>query len=266
MIAIPRRLRAAARLIGVFGVTSFDIMRYLRPTFEGYRWQRGARLGRVWARQLSATVGLRVEQHGAIYRDGAIFVCNHRSYSDIAVLMSLMECAFLAKAELSKWPVLGFAARLGNTVFVDRTSAESRRRSRDNLKALLDEGLSVVVFPEGTSTAGPSFEPFRPGTFYLAAEIEKPVVPVAISYGSPEDAWVGEQTFVGHFLARFGNPEMRVRVSFGPPIFGKDGNELRRKSEQWIAAELARAESVGQVSGVSSLLESVNHAPTTQQV
>jgi 1-acyl-sn-glycerol-3-phosphate acyltransferase len=268
MIRLPHQLRAASRLIGVLGLTTANVVRYLsKPTLRGYTLRRGAVVGSKWAKQLNRTVGLRIEQSGAIYRDGAIFVSNHRSYSDIAVLMSLMECAFLAKAELSKWPILGLAARLGNTVFVDRSSAESRRKSRESLRRLLDSGLSVVVFPEGTSTAGPSFEPFRPGTFYLAAEIEKPVVPVAISYRNRDDAWFGDQTFVGHFLARFGKPEMRVRVAFGPPMVGRDGAELRRRAEQWIAAELAQNDlSMGQVSGISSFLESGNHAPTSQQV
>lgn len=169
-----------------------------------------------------------------------MLVANHRSWVDIPAILSCVECAFLAKHEMGGWPLFGALARRMHTVFVDRDSKPSRRHARRRLVDLLDEGLRVALFPEGTTSRGPGFLPFQPGMFHAAAERGVPVVPVAVHYDFEEDAWVGDDSLFGHFLDRFSRRSMAVYVTFGPALSGREGAALQCAAEDWIAAALAR--------------------------
>src|SRR5262249_6439950 len=131
------------------------------------------------------------------------------------------------------------AARLCGTVFVERDDRGSRKRSLERLGALVDCGERIVVFPEGTTSTGPGCLPFRTGVFRLAVAKGIAVVPVAIAYRDARDAWVDDESFVGHFLERFGERRMRVVVAVGPPMFAADPISLKRAAERWIAERLA---------------------------
>ncbi len=193
---------------------------------------------RAWAAHLSRAFGIEAIVETPMPAAGALIVSNHRSYLDICATMAQMPLSFTAKAELERWPIMGWAARTGGTVFVDRSSPESRDRTRQIIRERLDRGLSMVVFPEGTTFEGPGLLEFRPGIFRLAAEGGFPIVPAAIWYEEREDAWVGDDTFVGHFLRVFKKPVMRVHVAYGPPITGTDPEDLRVRAWTWVRETL----------------------------
>ena len=90
------------------------------------------------------------------------------------------------------------------TIFVDRTNQESRRQTREDVKDRLNEGYSVIVFPEGTTYQAPDLGKFFPGMFFIAAEGEIPVIPAAIEYLDPEDAWAGSESLLQHYFRAFG--------------------------------------------------------------
>lgn len=97
----------------------------------------------------------------------------------------------MAKRELANWPILGLAAKLAKVIFVDRNNSESRKKSRYTISQTLQQDISIIVFPEGTSYAGPGILEFRPGAFEIAAYNNISVVPVAIEYNDKNDACVG---------------------------------------------------------------------------
>ncbi len=200
------------------------------------------RLNRRLARALVRVLGVSIEVRGRVPPGVVLLVVNHRSYVDIPVLMAHVSAVFLAKQEIADWPLFGTAARLAQTIFVRREERPSRKAALAAIAAALDAGHAVALFPEGTTSAEPGTRPFRPGAFYLAVEKGIPVVPIAIAYGSPDDAWVGDDSFVRHFLERFGLPEMRVSVAIGPPLRGTDGGELRDAAEAWIGDRVDRLE------------------------
>lgn len=199
--------------------------------------RRVAEQGQRWAKEITRRLGVRVRVEGDA-PSGALLLANHRSYIDIAAVLFHTPCVMLAKAEVSRWPLLGFAARVGNTVFVERENQASRDASREALGGLLREGLSVTVFPEGTTFAGPGILPFRSGMFRLAAAEGLDVVPVAISYADRGDAWVGEDTFLGHFFTCFAKERIDVYVRFGPALRGTDWKSLKEQTESWVRSHL----------------------------
>jgi 1-acyl-sn-glycerol-3-phosphate acyltransferase len=235
------RLRALLRLVRVVHVlvgtrVSFGIAS-LQPDASVTRRTRRARRA---ATRLAQVLGLELHVSGFAPTEPALLVANHRSYTDILALLACIECTFLAKVEMSRWPLFGSLARRLGTVFVDRDCKESRRAARRRLAELLEEGRRVAVFPEGTTTRGPGCLPFQPGMFYAAAERGIPVVPVSLHYEHTEDAWVGDDTLLRHFFDRFARPAMRLHVRFGPALSHDDGAALRRAAEAWIAESVER--------------------------
>jgi 1-acyl-sn-glycerol-3-phosphate acyltransferase len=95
-----------------------------------------------------------------------------------------------------------------------------------------------MVFPEGTTVGKEELLPLRPGMFHTAAQSHLPVVPIAIEYQDPGDAWVGDESFVAHFLRQFRGRRKSVAVSIGPVMHGTDGEALKERVEAWMRQEI----------------------------
>jgi 1-acyl-sn-glycerol-3-phosphate acyltransferase len=111
-----------------------------------------------------------------------IYVSNHSSFLDLPGLAMIIPGEFrpLAKKELLKIPVFGLIAR-GATVIVDRSSGESRKKSMDKLKKVLADGISILLFAEGTQNRSKEMlQPFKDGAFRLAIDTQKPVLPMVV--------------------------------------------------------------------------------------
>jgi 1-acyl-sn-glycerol-3-phosphate acyltransferase len=76
------------------------------------------------------------------------------------------------------------------------------------------------------------------GGFQLAAIHGIPVVPVALEYGSAKDYWIGNDTFLPHFIQRFGEKNMCVSVRYGPPLRSDDADFLMTQTRQWIDEQI----------------------------
>lgn len=240
------KLRAVWRLAKVLAVTLFRICRlFAAAAAKGWSPQLMARHAREWAHSLVKTLNIDITCHGSFPNQGGqgvLMVSNHRSYLDIVVILSHFESAFLAKKELRSWPVFGYAAHVGNTVFVDRSSRESRKASRQALLERLDQGISVVIFPEGTTHGGPGLLPFKKGIFHMVAEQDIPVVPVGVFYKDRSAAWIGDDFFVPHFLRIFSKPRLAADLTIGPVIQNLPGEKLEQTCHQFIENALAAKE------------------------
>lgn len=236
-------LRVSFRLALLALLTSVTVWR-LRAAhaIRGPRPHADTRIGRSWARRMMRLLGVELEVHGEPPAETALVLANHRSYIDIAAVLSQVPCAFLAKEEIASWPLFGSAARFQHTVFVKRECRDSRKASRAGAVAVLRQGLPFAAFPEGTTSRGPGALPFFPGLFQVAREHGFPVVPVAIEYGDPADAWVDDETFVGHFLACFRKRRIRAVIAFGPVLRPDETDDLHGAAESWIRDRLEALE------------------------
>lgn len=237
------RVRALLRLAGFFGITLVHIIRVLWEAAgdrsPGERnGNHGSRILQRWARDLNRALGLDVTVRGTPPENGVLLVSNHRSYMDITAIGELAPVTFLAKQEVSRWPVLGYGCKLAGVVFVDRIDADSRRSSRDRVARRLWQDTSIVVFPEGTSHQGPGLLTFKPGIFQVAARNRFPVMPVGVEYEHPSDAWIGDDTFIRHFMQTFSRRRVRATVTFGPVMKGDDPVKLMKTSWKWIYSTL----------------------------
>lgn len=195
----------------------------------------------AWAQLLLPAMGVDLEVVGRenveTIDGGALLVSNHRSYVDVIALLGATPCCFLAKGDVADWPVLGKAAVRVGTVFVERDAQDSRTAARHAMRELLEAGYKVVVFPEGTTYRGPGCADFRLGAFATAQEAGVPVVPIAIEYAHPEDAWQDEG-FVAHFNRKFRRPTIKASLHIGPPLENDDAMELMNTTRDWIDTRL----------------------------
>lgn len=237
----PGHLLAGGRLALMLGVTVFCM---LRLAFHQMVSGRSARTthdhARRWSNWMLDWMGIRLSVTGSPPSQPVLLVSNHRSYLDVVALASNAPCFFLAKQELLSWPVLGHAVRMGQAVTVQRECADSRGQARSRVADMLGSGLSVAVFPEGTTHAGPGILPFRPGLFHVAAQGGHAVMPVAVEVEREEDAFVGEDSFLSHFMRVFSRPKIEVALAFGPVLQGADPERLRAICAEWISDRLPR--------------------------
>jgi 1-acyl-sn-glycerol-3-phosphate acyltransferase len=189
----------------------YEIADRLRPASPARALATLAR----WCRWALPWLRLHVEVEGAALDTACVYVANHRSYLDGPVLAGVLRAAFLSRADVASWPVIGPVARLTEVVFVDREDAHDRQRAVRQLLERLRTG-SIVVFPEGTTTGAPLPAPFRSGLFRHVHPLSVPIVPVTLRYSSRRVYWVDDlnawQHFKAHVLAA---PPLRVTVHIG---------------------------------------------------
>ncbi|MDZ7877249.1 MAG: lysophospholipid acyltransferase family protein [Saprospiraceae bacterium] len=186
------------------------------------------------ARHLVWFINIKIRQSGTPQDGNFLFIGNHRSYAD--PIIAAVAVAFLpvAKAEVEKWPLIGWGARITGVLYVKRESKQSRVDARMAIREGLKAGDPVLIYPEGTTSADPLTLPFRVSAFQVAAELRVPVVPITLYYGDPEDNWSGQESFVAHFLQTFSKPEMNVWIDFGKPILDGNWETLLAKTQTAI--------------------------------
>ncbi len=200
---------------------------------------------RVYHRNVLRIIGIRVRRRGRMSRHRpTLFVANHASYLDIAVLGSLISGGFVAKAEIANWPFFGLLAKLQRSVFVDR-QRRTTGEQRDQLVERIAAGRNLILFPEGTSSDGNRVLPFRsallgatePSRGGDAATLPELVVqPVSVSYVKldgcplgyhlrPLVAWYGDMELMKHLFSLAGLGRIEVVVEFHPPTtLAEQGN------------------------------------------
>ena len=117
---------------------------------------------------------------------------------------------------------------------------ESRRATRVAVKERLEDGLGVIIFPEGTTGPGPDLLPFHKGMFYTCAENGFPIAPVAIEFENDDLNWVNKEWFIPHAFRNFGNRQNNIHVSFGPSFSGNDAEKLLEDVRNWTQNESYR--------------------------
>ncbi|MFQ5525616.1 MAG: lysophospholipid acyltransferase family protein [Thermoanaerobaculia bacterium] len=193
-------------------------------------------VARTWSRGVLFFAGVRAEPafEQPLEAEGQyIFMANHRSLFDIPALLTTLpgQTRFLAKKSLFQVPIFGWAIKAGGFVTIDRKDLSTARDSFAIAVAQLDEqGVSVLVFPEGTRSISGEMLPFKRGGFLLALKSGLPVVPVGI---------VGSRDVQpkSSFKIRPG----RVRVHYGVPVpVQAFGVSKKQELIQEVRAEVER--------------------------
>jgi 1-acyl-sn-glycerol-3-phosphate acyltransferase len=171
-----------------------------------------------WCRVLLKVLGIRVSMNPLQTErpETRMIVANHVSYLDIPVIAALSPSLFLAKVEVSRWPLIGWIARAMGMLFVRRERLKDRASAINEISAKLALGLNVTVFPEGTtSLTGPlrGQIPYFAGAFRAARNQRVPVEVLYLEYSPLEkSAWLGEDPFLKHFWNLLDMESIQVRI------------------------------------------------------
>ena len=161
----------------------FYLICYLLPEPQKTRWHR--QVSKLWMGLYLFLSGCRFKVTGKEVFDtttNAVIVCNHNSLIDIPVSFPFLSRAnkTIAKKSFSKIPIFGLIYTFG-TVLVDRRDERSRKQSVDDMKKVLDTGLDMLIYPEGTrNRTNEPLKSFHNGAFKLAIDTNKPIIPVVL--------------------------------------------------------------------------------------
>jgi 1-acyl-sn-glycerol-3-phosphate acyltransferase len=199
---------------------------------------------RLWSHGLMRIFGFRVVRHGQPHAGSALVVANHLSWLDIELIHSQRAVEFVAKAEIARWPLVGWLARRAGTIYHRRGSTESLASVAQMMVERLQSGAQVGVFPEGGTTDGSRVRVFHARIFQTAVEAGVPVQPVALRYlrnGQPNPAvpFLDGENFFVNFVRLLGEPAMVAEVHFLEPL--TPGGDGRRRLAEGARARIQQA-------------------------
>ncbi|MFW8636356.1 lysophospholipid acyltransferase family protein [Cribrihabitans pelagius] len=210
------------------GLACLLLLRLLeRPLFRQHR-PLTPFLTQTVCRGALAILGLRCCSRGRIMRHPGAVVANHASWLDIFVLNAHKRVYFVSKAEVARWPGIGWLARATGTVFIERDRKKARAQT-ELFRERLAAGHKLLFFPEGTSTDGlrvlsfktTLFAPFFNDGLRHASHIQ----PVSLRYRAPAGAparfygWWGDMSFGPHLLKVLSAPRQGVvEVAWHTPL------------------------------------------------
>jgi 1-acyl-sn-glycerol-3-phosphate acyltransferase len=245
---VGRRLRAVWRLLRV-------VAHMLRGSWIALlcfpRLGPTARAARIqwWAARTLALMGVRLEASGTPRPGAKLLVANHISWLDIVAMHAVCpEARFVSKADVKRWPLLGALVGAAGTLFIERERKRDALRVVHQMAEALQDGQTVAIFPEGTTSDGHTLLPFHANLLQAAIASEAPVQPVALRYAdalapvSQAVAYIGDISLVQSlwWVACAEGLVARVQVLPAESVRHADRRRLAEDLAAQIAAALAR--------------------------
>lgn len=226
--------------IGVFGHLLFFKSPELLSKWISY-------FAQWWARVTCLVLGIHIRIDGdAEINPGSLIVANHVGSPDIFVLGACFNGFFVSKSEIADWPLFNWLARLGMTIFADRSKRHQVKVVIAEIERRLKADHSVILFPEAQATDGTDVVPFKSGVFEAAVGAGRPVVPVTIRYhdgNHPTIAYYGD-SFASHILALLKTPRLKATVTIFQEIqAGSDRQAFAKDSYEVIREKVLNGES-----------------------
>ncbi len=193
-----------------------------------YLW-RLLGLDRTWPRVFLSGVGvcagLQIRRHGKRVH-GALLLSNHVSWLDILALSHAANSAYVAHDGLAQSGFLKWLCDMNETVFIARHRRADVSQQADDIRAAMNHGGTLTLFPEGTTSDGTGLLPFKSSLLGALEPLPEGAViqPVLLSYpDAPDMAWVGDEPGLDNFkriLARV--RPVRLNVHFLSPLAGEE--------------------------------------------
>jgi 1-acyl-sn-glycerol-3-phosphate acyltransferase len=240
-------LRVSAFLLALVLVLPFVILGILVAKLFRNR-QTNEFILVYWSRLLCFICGLKVYVHGQKPESPVLLLANHVSWLDIPIIHSLMLAGFVAKSEIKYWPIIGWVTMAGDTLFLKRGNAESRKGVLNQIKKRLSNGRSVAIFPEGTVTDGSYLRTFHRQLVHAAVETKTPVLPVAIKFlnadGTRNDqvGFLNDELFLVHVWRVLSLPNSVVEIHCGELVTDYDSGAraVTQQARAYVEQELLK--------------------------
>lgn len=176
-----------------------------------------------WASATAKIAKMRIEVRGRLPRPPFFLVSNHLSYMDVAAFRCIVNGIFLAKSEVENWFFVGSIVSSFGTIFINRNNRRDILRAGREIVEQIERGESLIVFPEGTSTAGQEVLPFKSPFLEFAVETNSPVSYASISYRTADKdvkpskmiCWWEDISFARHLWRLFQIETFTAIIVFG---------------------------------------------------
>lgn len=178
-------------------------------------------LKRWWLIWFAKILNLKIKFKGKISKTPALVISNHISWMDIVVLGHLIPGYFVSKSDVLDWPIIGYLARQGGTVFIRRGDKQQVRSTTEKMLWLLKQNRSILAFPEGTTSEGDVILPFHSSLFQPAVLGKSNIQPVLIQYEGKAKTlapFIGEDEFITHLFRILALPKVEVCLTILPII------------------------------------------------
>jgi 1-acyl-sn-glycerol-3-phosphate acyltransferase len=182
-----------------------------------------------WCKYLLNAFNIRVTATGNVPTNpnnmyNTMVVANHISWADIHALTSILPLRFIAKFEISTWPVFGYLATKANALFIDRAKRRDAAKTVAITRQSLLSGDNICLFPEGTTTDGTEIKPFKSSLIQAAIEAKATIQPVVVRYplsdgrANTELAYAGNTTLRESMQLALSQKYPQVHLHFLPAI------------------------------------------------
>jgi 1-acyl-sn-glycerol-3-phosphate acyltransferase len=201
-----------------------------------------------WSRQLLTifNIGVQIEGRQSIPSEGGyLVVANHVSWLDIFVLNAIHPSRFIAKSEVRDWPIIGWMSQRTGTVFIERALRQNAAAINLRLSMLMGQGVSVGLFPEGTTTDGKQVGHFHSALIQPAVDASAKICPIALCYQdqagehSSEASFIGDMTLMQSIWQLLRCSHLNALVVFTPALSA--ANENRRVLARAAQGAIANA-------------------------
>jgi 1-acyl-sn-glycerol-3-phosphate acyltransferase len=225
---------------------------------------------RRWSHRLLRILRIEARLHGvALDRPsgGFVIVANHVSWLDIFVLNAWQPSRFVAKAELARWPLIGWLIAGVGTLFIDRSNRRHAHDINRHAADALARGDVVAVFPEAATSDGRNVLHFHGSLLQPIVDFEGHVQPIAIRYRtaagehSEAPSYVGDTTFIRSLWRIVSEPMLVVELHLAPPVPARGAH---RRAIARAAEEAIRAMVRGEASAPASVAAADARGPGTR--
>ncbi|MFZ2725091.1 MAG: lysophospholipid acyltransferase family protein [Methylococcaceae bacterium] len=197
----------------------------------------------LWLKVFSIIVALRITKIGQLPSQNVLLVSNHISWLDIIVIGQFLPAYFVAKSDILNWPIIGYLARQGGTIFIRRGDKQHILATSEKMLGLLKQQSNIIAFPEGTTTSGETVLNFHASLFQPALLTQSLVQPVVIQYtglAKQTAPFIGDDEFASHLLKMLKLKTIDVQLSFLSPIetVGKTRQAVCHQSHALITEQL----------------------------
>ena len=221
----------------------------------GSVWRKvacGAFFARIWAAGSTRIIGVRPVLRGALPEDqGVLVVSNHLGYLDVLAHGTFFKLRFAPKAEIRRWPFFGWLVALGSPVWIDRNNPRMAAEYERKFRETMEHGVSMLVYPEGTSTDGRhGLLPFKSTPFAAALSGRSRILPTLLFYrarsGAEESgSWHDDTPFAVHLWRVLGAKGVDIDVWILPeirPLPGESRKELAQRVHDIMEKEYWKIE------------------------
>ena len=197
----------------------------------------------LWAKSIVVILGIHIIVKGIPPKPPFFLVSNHLSYIDVIIFFTQINCVFVAKSDVERWPFLGRLSKSAGTLFIDRL----RHRDIPRVNTLIEDAMSerdgVMIFPESTSSKGEHVLPFKSPLLEFVASHDISASFATMHYQTlqPESpaylavCWWGDMTFIRHLINLMRLRGFTATLHFGNgTVDGTDRKEIAKELWQYV--------------------------------